>query len=196
MALSDQIDNYLSESIAAAQSTALAGKALSEAAERLTQAVLTDAKVLACGAGRSSGSAQQLVSLMLAGFERERPGLAAMALQADAALLATPGGGDDFDLIYSSQVYALGRAGDILVVFATEAEHAALSAAINAAHDRQMTVIAFTGSERAGLVELLAGDDIQLGIPMPRPALVQQGHMILIHALIDALDYLLLGGDE
>ncbi|MGC8697116.1 MAG: phosphoheptose isomerase, partial [Halothiobacillus sp.] len=67
--------------------------------------------------------------------------------------------------------------------------------AIHAAHDRGMSVIAFTGRDGGQIADLLVGDDVHLCVPHQRTARIQEVHITAIHALCDAVDFTLLGGD-
>lgn len=138
--------------------------------------------------------AQHFAAEMVGRFERERPGLAAVALTTDTSALTAIANDYDYDLV-SKQVHALGRAGDILIAISTSGNSANVIAAIHAAHDRGMSVIAFTGKDGGQIGEMLTGDDVHLCVPVQRTCHVQEVHITMIHALCDAVDYMLLGGD-
>jgi len=196
MALSQRMQHHFEESIAAKQvAMEVLTPLMAQAAEKLVQTLVADGKVLICGNGGSAADAQHFAAEMVGRFERERPGLAAVALTTDTSALTAISNDYDYDLIFSKQVHALGRSGDILVAISTSGNSANVIAAIHAAHDRGMSVIAFTGKDGGQMGEMLAGDDVNLCVPVQRTCRIQEVHITMIHALCDAVDYMLLGGD-
>jgi D-sedoheptulose 7-phosphate isomerase len=157
--------------------------------------LISDGKLLVCGNGGSAACAQLLASEMVGRFEMERPGLAALALSTDSTTLTSIANDYDYDLVFSKQVYALGRAGDVLVVVSSSGNSPNVISAIHAAHDRQMSVIAFTGRDGGQVAEALGGEDILLCVPVERTCRVREAHLTIIHALCDAVDFTLLGGE-
>lgn len=196
MDLIQRMQGHFAESMTAKQ---VAMESLSPlmavAAERMVQALVSDGKMLLCGNGGSAADAQHFAAEMVGRFERERPGLAAIALTTDTSALTAISNDYDYDLIFSKQVHALGRAGDILVAISTSGNSANVVAAIHAAHDRGMNVIALTGKDGGQIGEMLSGDDIHLCVPVKRTCRIQEVHITIIHALCDAVDFMLLGGE-
>ncbi|WP_410499166.1 phosphoheptose isomerase [Chitinibacter sp. S2-10] len=196
MDLIQRVQQHFEESIAAKQAAMdVLSPAIAMAAEKMVQALVADGKILACGNGGSAADAQHFAAEMVGRFERERPGLPAIALTTDSSALTAIANDYDFDLIFSKQVHALGRAGDLLLAISTSGNSANVISAIHAAHDRQMTVIAFTGRDGGQIADLLTGDDVHICAPHPRTARIQEVHITAIHALCDAVDFMLLGGD-
>ncbi|SFZ79405.1 phosphoheptose isomerase [Chitinimonas taiwanensis] len=165
------------------------------AAERVVAALMGDHKMLACGNGASAADAQHFAARMVSRFEKERPGLPAIALTTDTSVLSAIADDYDFDLVFSKQVRAIGQPGDVLLAFSPLGNSANVIEAIYAAHERQMTVIALTGADGGKITELLSGDDIQLNVPATRAARIQEVHLLLIHSLCDAIDCILLDGE-
>ena len=91
--------------------------------------------------------------------------------------------------------YGYDSTGDILLAISTSGNSANVIEAIHSAHERQMTVIAFTGKDGGQIGELLTSEDILLNVPVYRTARIQEVHILMIHALCDAIDYMLLGGE-
>ena len=175
-----------------------AAQVLSQPIAAAVQAVLacvtSGGKLLACGSGPSAAQARQFAALCVAGFERERPELAALALSADAALHASPSGQIDAEQGLARQVRALGQAGDVLLALSVAGNDPALLAAAVAAHERDMQVIAFTGRDGGKIAAMLKDNDILLNVPHPRTARIQEVHILLIHALCDCIDTMLIEG--
>ena len=165
------------------------------AAEKMVACLMNEGKILACGNGGSAADAQHFAAEMVGRFEKERPGLAALSLATDTSALTAIGNDYDFDMVFSKQVRALGQTGDILLAISTSGNSANVIEAIHSAHERQMTVIAFTGKDGGKIGELLTSEDILLNVPAFRTARIQEVHILMIHALCDAIDYMLLGGE-
>lgn len=166
---------------------------IATAAERVTQCLLSDGKVLSCGNGGSAGDAQHFSSEMLNRFETERPGLAAVALTADTSTLTSIANDYDFDQIFSKQVRALGQPNDLLLAISTSGNSRNVIQAIHAAHEREMGIIALTGRSGGQVAELLHPNDIHICVPAENTARIQEVHLLVIHCLCDAIDCLLLG---
>lgn len=196
MELINRIEQHFQESVSTQQATQLLlTPMIAEAAGRIVQALISDGKLLVCGNGGSAACAQLLASEMVGRFEMERPGLAALALSTDSTTLTSIANDYDYDLVFSKQVYALGRTGDVLIVVSSSGNSPNVISAIHAAHDRQMGVIALTGRDGGQVAEVLGGEDILLCVPVERTCRVREAHLTIIHALCDAVDFTLLGGE-
>jgi D-sedoheptulose 7-phosphate isomerase len=133
---------------------------------------------------------------MVGRFEKERPGLAAISLSTDTSILTAIANDYDFDVIFSKQVRAIGQAGDILLAISTSGNSENVIQAIHAAHERGMVVVALTGKDGGEIGRLLNMDDLHLNVATTRTARIQEVHLLMIHALCDAVDSLLLGEGE
>ncbi|GDY38212.1 SIS domain-containing protein [Acidovorax sp. NB1] len=180
-----------------------AAQALSHPIAAAVQAVLacvtSGGKVLACGNGPSAAEAQQFAAFCVAGFERERPELAALALTADSTLLTTAAAGGSNDATaqqFARQVRALGQAGDVLLALSVTGNDANLLAATEAAHERDMTVVVLTGRTGGKLAPLLRETDVLISVPHDRAARVREVHALALHCLCDGVDAQLLGEQE
>ena len=116
------------------------------------------------------------------------------ALTTDTSALTAIGNDYGFEHIFSKQVRALGRAGDVLVGISTSGNSANVIEAIKAAHERDMRVIALTGRDGGKIAAMLQDSDILLNVPYPRTARIQENHILLIHAICDCIDTMLLEG--
>ncbi|KAF0812891.1 Phosphoheptose isomerase [Andreprevotia sp. IGB-42] len=196
MELKQRVRQHFEDSIAAKQAAMeRLTPAIAAAAEKLVQVLITDGKILACGNGGSAADAQHFAAEMVGRFERERPGLAAISLSTDTSAITAIANDYDYDMVFSKQVSAIGRSGDVLLAISTSGNSPNVVSAIHAAHERQMSVIALTGREGGQIGEILGGEDIHLCVPAQRTARIQEVHITAIHALCDAVDYLLLGGE-
>lgn len=167
--------------------------AIAAAIELMTAALTDGRKILACGNGGSAADAQHFSAELVGRFERERPGLAAIALTTDSSILTAVGNDYDFTQIFSKQVQALGQPGDVLLAISSSGNSANVVAAVQAAHEREMTVVALTGNGGGKIGGLLSEFDIHLCAPHQRTARIQEIHGLTVHCLCDGIDHLLLG---
>lgn len=178
-----------------------AAQALSQPIAAAVQAILAcvtnGAKVLACGSGPSAAQAQQFAAFCVTGFERERPELAALALVPDAMWMTASANGAGMDIApLARQVRALGQPGDLLLTISSAGNEPALLEAVQAAHERDMTVVALTGRDGGALATLLRETDVHIGVPHDRAARVREVHALVLHCLCDGVDAQLLGEQE
>lgn len=166
---------------------------LQRAATTMVQSLVSEGKVLTCGNGGSAGQAQHFSAELLNRFERERPSLPAMALAADPTTLTAIANDYSFNDVFSKQIRALGNAQDILLAFTTSGQSANIVQAVQAAHDRNMCVIALTGRDGGDVARLLTPEDIELRVPVHSTARVQEVHLLLVHCLCDLIDTQLFG---
>jgi D-sedoheptulose 7-phosphate isomerase len=170
--------------------------ALARAADLLAACLLRDGKILACGNGGSAADAQHFAAEMIGRFERERPELPAISLATDTSILTAVANDYSFEQVYAKQVRGLGAKGDALLALSTSGNSANIVAAINAAHEREMQVVALTGKGGGQVGAMLRATDVHLCVPHERTARIQEVHLLMIHCLCDAIDNTLLGEDE
>ena len=178
------------------KSAQLLSKPVADAIQALLSCVTSGGKVLACGNGGSAADCQHFAAEFVGRFERERPELAAIALSTDSSILTAIANDYHFDQIYAKQVRALGQPGDVLLAISTSGNSANVIAAIEAAHQREMTVVALTGKGGGRMGAMLRETDVHLCVPHDRTARIQEVHLLTIHCLCDGVDTLLLGSQE
>ena len=171
---------------------ALAGP-IAAGAERMVQCLKHDGTILACGNGGSAADSQHFAAELLNRFEMERPGLAAVALTTDTSTLTSIANDYDFDQVFSKQVRALGHKNDLLLAISTSGNSKNVLAAVLAAHENGMGVVALTGRNGGKLTEILQPSDIHICVPAQSTARIQEVHLLALHCLCDAIDCLLLG---
>jgi D-sedoheptulose 7-phosphate isomerase len=169
---------------------------ISRAASILTECLFTDGKILACGNGGSAADAQHFAAELVGRFERERPELPAISLSTDTSLLTAVANDYSFEQVFAKQVRALGTKGDVLLAISTSGNSPNVKAAVEAAHKREMRVIAMTGKGGGQIGELMAPGDVNLCVPHSRTARIQEVHLLMIHCLCDAIDATLLGDES
>lgn len=171
-------------------------KPIAEAVSALVGCVTGGGKVLSCGNGGSASDAQHFAAEFVGRFERERPGLAAISLTTDTSILTAIGNDYAFEAVFSKQVQALGAPGDVLVALSTSGNSANVVAAVEAAHAKEMTVVALTGRGGGKIRELLLDTDVHICVPHERTARIQEVHILALHCLCDGVDNQLLGEQE
>jgi len=129
----------------------------------MTDCLRSGGKVMACGNGGSAADAQHFAAELIGRFERERQELAAIALTTD-----------------------------ILIGISTSGNSKNVVKAIEAAKKLGIKIIALTGNGGGKIASLLNADDIHLCAPSTRTARIQETHLVLLHALCDGVDHLLL----
>lgn len=168
---------------------------ITDAANLMVQCLLADGKILSCGNGGSAGDAQHFSSEMLNRFERERPALPAIALSTDTSTLTSIANDYSYNEIFSKQLRALGREGDILLAISTSGNSQNVIEAIRVAHQRGLKVVALTGKNGGKMRELLQDTDIEICVPSNVTARTQEVHLLVIHCLCDLIDTHLFGGE-
>ena len=178
------------------QSAQVLTKPIAAAVHAILASVTSGNKVLACGNGGSAADAQHFAAEFVGRYERERPELGAIALTTDSSIITAIANDYDFSVIFSKQVRALGVAGDVLLALSTSGNSANVLAAIEAAHERDMTVVALTGRGGGKIQQALRETDVHICVPHERTARIQEVHALVIHCICDGVDTQLLGDQE
>ncbi len=178
------------------QAAQVLSKPIAAAVHAILASVTSGGKVLACGNGGSAADAQHFAAEFIGRYERERPELAAIALTTDSSILTAIANDYNFDAIFSKQVRGLGAAGDVLLAISTSGNSANVLAAIEAAHERDMTVVALTGRSGGKMAQALRETDVHICVPHDRTARIQEVHLLVLHCICDGVDTQLLGDQE
>jgi len=197
MDLQQRVAQQFSHGIATTQATAqVLAPAIELASEVITGALLQGHKVLCCGSAGSGGLAQYFAAMLLSRYERERPGLPAMALNADSQTLAAIANDQSYREIYAKQLRVLGQEEDVLLVISANGTSRNTSEAIRAAHDRGLMVVALTGRDGGEMAELLHEGDVEIRVPAQSVARINEAHLLILHILCDLIDIQIFGEDE
>ncbi len=162
---------------------------IAEASSTLVNCLLAGHKILCCGNGGSASDAQHFAAEMINRFEVERPSLPAISLTTDPSVLTSIANDYSFEEIFAKQIRGLGHHGDVLLAISTSGTSPNVIAAIDAAHDREMKVIALTGREGGDIAALLYEQDTEIRIPSHSTARIQETHILVIHCLCDLIDH-------
>ena len=195
MDLISRINKNFQNSISTKQLAAdMLAEPIAQAAQIITQCFLNGGKILSCGNGGSASDAQHFSSAMLNRFEMERPGLPAIALTTDNSTVTSIANDYHYNQIFSKQVAALGHAGDVLLAISTSGNSENVVMAVDAAHDREMNIIALSGKSGGELGDRLSLNDIEIRVPSDSTARIQEVHLLVIHCICDLVDHQLMSG--
>jgi D-sedoheptulose 7-phosphate isomerase len=194
MDLAHHIRAHFDESIELKRRMAeLLAPQIARAGEALAAALKEGNKVLACGNGGSAADSQHFAAEIVGRFERERPGMPAIALTTDTSAITAIANDYSYDVVFSKQVESLGRAGDFLLGISTSGNSKSVVEAIRAAQARAMRVIALTGRDGGAMAKMLGPRDFHLNVAHPRTMRVQEVHLLVIHCLCDVVDNVIFG---
>ena len=156
-------------------------------ARRLAECLAGGCKVLIFGNGGSAADAQHIAAEFVNRFMIERPPLAAMALTTDTSILTSIGNDYTFEDIFTKQVQALGREGDIAWGISTSGNSANVIKGLKAAREKKMYTIGLGG--RGG--KMVSEVDLALLVPSDTTARIQEAHLTLAHILCELVERIL-----
>ena len=163
------------------------------ASHLFAQSLKAGGKALACGNGGSAADAQHFAAELVNRFERERPPLAAIALTTDTSTLTSIANDYAWQQVFSKQLRAIGRKGDVLLAISTSGNSANVLDAVAAAHELGVQVVALTGAGGGKMTAALDSRDVSICVPHKVTARIQEVHLLVLHCLCDAIDHELFG---
>jgi D-sedoheptulose 7-phosphate isomerase len=167
---------------------------ISQACELMAQTLLSDGKIITCGNGADSAQAQLYAATLLCALEQERPALPALHLGSDCASLTAIAASESGGAMYAQQLRALGQENDTLLLINSGEPSPALAAAIAAAHERNMRVVALSNTSDTRLPGLLLdSDELLLVEARTRSQTIELQTMILL-CLCQLIENKLFGG--
>jgi D-sedoheptulose 7-phosphate isomerase len=194
MSLQDRVINHFSDSIEVKQvSMTSLCDLITYASETIVESLINDKKILTCGNGGSAGDAQHFASEMLNRFERERPALPVIALTTDSMTITSIANDYHFDEVFAKQLRALGQTDDILLVYTSSGNSNNIIRTVQAAHEKDMKVVALTGKDGGALAAVLNETDIEIRVPSESTARIQEVHLLITHCFCDLIDSQLFG---
>jgi len=164
---------------------------IADAAQRCVDALREDNKLLLAGNGGSAADAQHIAAELVGRFELERDGLPAMALTTNASQLTALSNDYGYDAVFSRQLQAFAKKGDVFFGLSTSGNSTNVVAAAEVAKARGLAVIGMTG-QSGGKLEALC--DICLKVPADNTARIQEAHITIGHILCALIERELVGG--
>jgi D-sedoheptulose 7-phosphate isomerase len=183
-------DQFQTSSQTLEDAAGLLAEPIGRSARLMTDCLLGEGKILVCGAGTAGLAGRHLAAILADRLEKDRPGLAAVALRPDAAALtdeADPARG------FARQVEALGHPGDVLLAFSTYGQSQGVAEAVRAAREMDMRVIALSGGDGGRVAEALGEHDVLICMPAESAPRILETTLVAVHCLCDGIDYFLLG---
>lgn len=178
------------------QAAEVLGEPIARAGRMLAESLRNGGKVMACGNGGSAADAQHFAAELVNRFESERPPLAGVALTTDSSNLTSIANDYAWEQVFSKQVRALGRRGDVLLAISTSGNSRNVLEALPVAHDLGVRVIGLTGNGGGKMAARLEGDDVHICVPHKQTARIQEVHLLVLHCLCDAIDFQLFGRQQ
>ncbi len=160
-------------------------KAMVEAAGLMVMTLLSGGKILLCGNGGSAADAQHWAAELVGRFQKERKGMAALALTTDTSILTAIGNDYGYEEIFSRQVEGLGCEGDLLIGISTSGNSGNVLRAIVKAREKKMRVLGFTARGGGKMAALC---DVLLDVPTENTARAQEVHELLGHTLCELVE--------
>ncbi|MDP8213981.1 MAG: D-sedoheptulose 7-phosphate isomerase [Candidatus Euphemobacter frigidus] len=153
---------------------------IARAAHALIDCLKGGGKILICGNGGSAADSQHIAAELVGRFKRERKALPVIALSTDTSILTSIANDYSFDRVFSRQVEALGRPGDLLIMISTSGNSANLLQAAMAAREDGLGTLAFLGRDGG---ELAGKVDLSIIVPSSDTARIQEGHTVIYHII-------------
>ena len=154
-------------------------------AEAIIECLRRGNKVILCGNGGSAADCQHIAAELVGRFERERRGLPAIALTTDTSILTAISNDYEYASVFSRQVEALARPGDIVIGISTSGNSANVVRALQAAKMLECVVVGFTGSDGGRLGAI---SDVCIQVPSDNAARIQEMHILIGHILCALVD--------
>jgi D-sedoheptulose 7-phosphate isomerase len=158
---------------------------IAEAAKLCIGAIQNGNKIFFCGNGGSAADAQHLAAELVGRYKLERPSIPAIALTVDTSVLTSIANDYGFETVFSRQIDGLGHPGDVLYAISTSGKSKNIVAAIVAAKNKNMKVIALTGKSEGAITEL---SDISICVPATNTNSIQELHIAVGHLICDFIE--------
>ncbi len=157
---------------------------IGRAAGVMVAAIARGNKIMFAGNGGSAADAQHLAAELVNRFRKERQPLAGLALTTDTSILTAVGNDYAFDEIFSKQVRALGREGDVLMGISTSGNSRNILKAMDDAREMGILTVALTGE--GGTMKEKA--DFAIAVPDGNTPRVQEAHILIGHILCELIE--------
>ncbi|MFT5387840.1 MAG: D-sedoheptulose 7-phosphate isomerase, partial [Candidatus Omnitrophota bacterium] len=155
------------------------------ASEVFIKAMKSGNKVLFCGNGGSAADSQHVAAEFIGRFQKERQALPAIALTTDSSILTCLSNDYNYDIVFSRQIEALGKEGDVLFGISTSGNSKNVIEAVKASKKLGMVTITLTGGDGGELAKLA---DVSLVVPSKNTARIQESHLCIEHTICEIVE--------
>jgi D-sedoheptulose 7-phosphate isomerase len=169
----------------AAQVAEQLGSELEQALAMVQETVSAGGTLFFCGNGGSAADAQHLATEYVVRYMRNRRAYPAIALTTDTSLITAAGNDIGFDLIFARQIEALAKPGDLLIIHSTSGNSPNVLKAAEAAHAKNVRVLAFSARDGGPLSGLA---DHSVIVPTERTDRAQEMHLCIEHIICDIVE--------
>jgi D-sedoheptulose 7-phosphate isomerase len=187
------VAQQISDSIAVKEAMLADPELLSQieaVAELIIETYRNGGKVLIAGNGGSAADAQHIAAELVSRFSLERPALPALALTTDTSILTAISNDYGYENLFSRQLEASGRPGDLFIAISTSGNSANIVRALNTAADIGITAVGLTGATGGSMADLCR---YCLNIPSTDTPRIQEGHITIGHILCAGTELALFG---
>ena len=161
-------------------------KEILKATDEIIFAIDQGNKILWCGNGGSAGQAQHLSTELVCGLRsHDRVALSSISLTTDTSLITAWANDTGFDTIFSRQIGALGKPGDVLIAISTSGNSKNVVKAVKEAKKNNMVTIGFIGNQACELKEIC---DLNISIPSSDTQRIQEGHILIGHIICEIVE--------
>ena len=178
--LIEKIEEHIRESVKTKEKMLALSGEIASAASLLISAIERKNKILIFGNGGSAADAQHIAAELVGRFEKDHHPLPALALTTNTSVLTSIGNDFDFNVIFSKQVEAFGREGDVAIAISTSGRSPNVLEAVRTAKRLGLATIGLSGKDGGPMRDLV---DICLTVPSERTARIQEGHVLIAHIL-------------
>lgn len=161
-------------------------KVIVAVSEEIILSLKNKGKLLLCGNGGSAADAQHIAAEFVGRFQRERMPYDAEALTTNASLLTAVANDYDYDTVFSRQVEAKGRAGDVLMGISTSGKSKNIMKAMECAKKKQVITVMLMGD--FNIMQLGEYCDFIIKIPSQVTARIQEGHIFVGHVISELVE--------
>tara|TARA_R110002072_G_scaffold90500_1_gene202368 strand:- start:11821 stop:12414 length:594 start_codon:yes stop_codon:yes gene_type:complete len=191
------ITNYLCEAIdTTAANIENISPNIDQACSKLTETLLSDSKIIICGNGLSNPIGSILSTSLLNQQEFARPSLPAINLSLDPTSILSISKSNSHHQAFANQISALGSEGDTLVTLSVDGNCSNIVQAIQAAHEKDISIISISGFKSGKVSAILQSDDIDIQIDSQSVARVIEIQLLIVNSLCHQLEATLFGGTD
>ena len=181
----DPVAHLRELAVAASRAADTLGPQIAQAAKIVRESIFAGGTIFFCGNGGSAADAQHMSTEYVVRYKKERRALRSIALTTDTSLLTAAGNDFSFDDIFSRQIEALGRAGDVLMIHTTSGNSPNCIKAAIAAKKLDVTTVCLTARDGGKIKPMV---DLCIVVPVDRTDRAQELHLNIQHAICEMID--------